>query len=126
MTAGPAADGTVGVMVEVSREQFEEMVGDAFDELPDEAINSLGNVAVLIEDDPPEPGLLGLYDGVPMTERGDALPELPDRIFIFRSSICEMCADAEEVAAEVRITVFHEVAHHLGIDDDRLHELGWG
>ncbi|MGY9073139.1 MAG: metallopeptidase family protein [Acidimicrobiales bacterium] len=113
-------------MVVVSRKRFEEMVGEAFDELPDEAFTSLGNVAVLVEDDPPEPGLLGLYEGVPITERGDDLPGLPDRIFIYRRSICDMCHDAEEVAAEVRITVFHEVAHHLGLDDDRLHELGWG
>jgi predicted Zn-dependent protease with MMP-like domain len=83
---------------------------------------------VLVEDDPPEddPDLLGLYDGVALTERwGVPVMELPDRIFVFRRPLLDLCDSREELVEEVRITVVHEVAHHFGIDDDRLHELGY-
>ena len=86
------------------------------------------NVVVLVEDEPPadDPDLLGLYDGVALTERyGDYGMELPDRIFIYRGPLSRMCEDAEDLEEEVRITVVHEVAHHFGIDDDRLHDLGY-
>jgi predicted Zn-dependent protease with MMP-like domain len=86
------------------------------------------NVVVLVEDEPPddEPDLLGLYDGVAMTERdGSYGLELPDRIFIYRNPLLDMCESEKELVDEVRITVVHEVAHHFGIDDDRLHELGY-
>lgn len=76
---------------------------------------------------PPEPGLLGLYEGVPLTERGEGyFGFLPDRISIYWREICAVCATPEDVVEQVRITVVHEIAHHFGIDDDRLHELGWG
>jgi predicted Zn-dependent protease with MMP-like domain len=83
---------------------------------------------VLVEPEPPadDPDLLGLYDGVALTDRyGDMLPELPDRIFIYRGPLLDMCETEEELVEEVRITVVHEVAHHFGIDDARLHELGY-
>jgi predicted Zn-dependent protease with MMP-like domain len=117
------------VPVEMSREEFEALVDRALDGIPEEIAARVHNVVVLVEDDPPpdDPELLGLYDGVALTERFDgAPPELPDRIFVYRHPLLQMCDDAEELVEEVRITVVHEVAHHFGIDDDRLHQLGYG
>jgi predicted Zn-dependent protease with MMP-like domain len=118
-----------GVPVEMSRERFEELVGEALDEVPPELLRHLDNVVVLVEDDPPpeDPDLLGLYEGIDLTRRGwDYGGALPDRIFIFRNPILTMCEDEDDVVDEVAVTVVHEIAHHFGIDDDRLHELGWG
>jgi predicted Zn-dependent protease with MMP-like domain len=112
-------------VVEMSREMFEDAVADALDQLPPE----LRNVVILVEDDAPDddPGLLGLYEGVPLTERDSwwAAGALPDRILIFRNPTLAICDTVAEVAEEVRVTVIHEIAHHFGIDDQRLHELGW-
>lgn len=100
---------------------------DALDGIPPEFTEVMDNVAVVIEDDPPQPGLLGLYQGVPLTERGQWYAGvLPDRISVYRNPICAICETPEQVAEEVQITVVHEIAHHFGIDDERLHELGWG
>ncbi|MDQ3485731.1 MAG: metallopeptidase family protein [Actinomycetota bacterium] len=114
-------------MIEMSRAVFEELVVDAIDDLPPEIARLMDNVAIFVEDDPP-PGedLLGLYEGVPMTERdtGYAMA-LPDRISIYRLPILRVSQDADEAREQVEITVVHEVAHHFGIDDDRLHELGY-
>jgi predicted Zn-dependent protease with MMP-like domain len=116
-------------MVEMGREEFEEAVADALDTLPPELTRVMDNVVILVEDDPPpgEEDLLGLYEGTPLTERdgGWAAGSLPDRITIFRRPTLELCASREEVVEEVQVTVVHEIAHHFGIDDDRLHELGW-
>lgn len=113
----------------MSREDFEDAVRDGLDLIPDELAARMDNVVVLVEDDAPadDPELLGLYEGVPLTERGEfwAAGSLPDRITIFRRPTLAICADREEVAEEVAVTVVHEVAHHFGIDDDRLHALGW-
>ena len=110
-------------------ERFDELVDQALDGIPDELASLVRNVVVLVEDEPPEDepdDLLGLYDGVALTERDGTLGvELPDRIFIFRGPLLDLCADEAELVEEVRITVVHEVAHHFGIDDDRLHELGY-
>lgn len=104
--------------------KFEQMVGEALDDLPDELQPVLDNVVVVIEDrNADEPDLLGLYDGVPHTERSGF--EGPDIITIYRHALCEMCDDLDDLADEVYVTVIHEVAHAAGIDDDRLHELGW-
>ncbi|MBX6388894.1 MAG: metallopeptidase family protein [Frankia sp.] len=112
-------------MVDVAPERFEELVVEAIDSLPPELGRQMSNVAVLVEEGTPD-GLLGLYEGVPLTERGDWYSAvLPDRITIYRAAICAICDTEEDVVEEVRITVIHEVAHHFGIDDDRLHELGW-
>ena len=114
--------------VEIERAAFEALVDQALDEIPDELTALIRNVVVRVEDEPPadDPGLLGLYDGVALTERyGDFGMELPDRIFIYRFPLQEMCASEEELVEEVRITVVHEVAHHFGIDDDHLHDLGY-
>ncbi len=114
----------------MSREEFEEAVADALDQIPDELADLMDNVVVLVEDDAPadEPDLLGLYEGVALTERGNAWGhgDLPDRIFIYRKPTLQMCVSADEVRDEVAVTVVHEIAHHFGIDDDKLHELGWG
>jgi predicted Zn-dependent protease with MMP-like domain len=119
----------------MSEDEFEAAVQDALDSIPDKLARAMDNVAVFIEDDyVPKPGedadtvLLGLYEGVPLTERDswwDA-GSLPDRITIFREPILDICASREDVIHEVAVTVVHEIAHHFGIDDDRLHELGWG
>ena len=108
--------------------RFEELVAEALDEVPAELMALLDNVVVLVEDrNSDEPDLLGLYEGYALTERGwDHSGALPDRIMIYREAICDICADEDEVADEVTITVVHEIAHHFGIDDDTLHELGWG
>ena len=116
-------------MVEMSREEFEDAVRDALDEIPEELAAQMDNVVVLVVDEPPEgePELLGVYDGVPLTERGEfwAAGALPDRITIFRLPTLQICDSRQDVVDEVAVTVVHEIAHHFGIDDDRLHELGW-
>ena len=114
-------------MKPLPRERFEELVADALDAVPAELMSLLDNVVVLVEDrNPDEPDLLGLYDGYALTERGWQYGgALPDRIMIYREPICAMCSTADEVVTEVTITVVHEIAHHFGIDDDRLHALGW-
>ncbi|HWM73908.1 MAG TPA: metallopeptidase family protein [Nocardioides sp.] len=114
--------------VDMDPERFEALVNEALDGIPDELADLVRNVVVLVEPEAPadDPHLLGLYDGVALTERyGDMLPELPDRIFIYRGPLLDMCATEEELIEEVRITVVHEVAHHFGIDDARLHDLGY-
>jgi predicted Zn-dependent protease with MMP-like domain len=113
-------------VIEVGPERFEEMVGTALDGLPDGLGRLMRNVAVTVEHDAGPPGLLGLYEGVPLTSRTTQYAGvLPDRITIYRQAICAICDTDEEVADEVRRTVVHEVAHHFGIGDDRLRELGW-
>jgi predicted Zn-dependent protease with MMP-like domain len=109
----------------MTRERFEELVRDALDEVPDDLLKLMDNVVILVEDDSPE-GLLGLYEGHALTERGWHYGGvLPDRIMIYRGPILRICDSEEDVVEEVAITVVHEIAHHFGIDDDRLHELGW-
>jgi predicted Zn-dependent protease with MMP-like domain len=113
-------------VIEVGPERFEEMVGTALDGLPDGLGRLMRNVAVTVEHDAGPPGLLGLYEGVPLTSRTTQYAGvLPDRITIYRQAICAICDTGEEVADEVRRTVVHEVAHHFGIGDERLRELGW-
>jgi predicted Zn-dependent protease with MMP-like domain len=114
-------------MVDVPVERFEELVADALDEIPDDLWRLVDNVAVVVRDGTPGSSLLGLYDGIPLTKRDASYDGMvmPDRISIFRRPILAMCADEAEVVRQVRITVIHEVAHHFGIDDERLTELGW-
>ena len=111
----------------MSAERFEELVADALDAIPDDLASMMDNVVVVVVDRSPSGGLLGLYEGVPLTERAGGYGDLslPDRITIYREAICGICADEDEVVRQVKITVVHEVAHHFGIDDDRLVELGW-
>ena len=115
--------------IDVSPERFDRLVDDALDQIPESLATVVDNLVVLVEDEPPpeEPGdLLGLYDGVALTERDSRYAgALPDRIFVFRRPLLDYCDSEEQLVEEVRITVLHEVAHHFGIDDARLHELGW-
>jgi predicted Zn-dependent protease with MMP-like domain len=108
--------------------RFDELVSDALDLIPPELAAAIDNVVVLVEDrDPEDPELLGLYQGVALTERdSNYAGSLPDTITIYREALLDMCDSDAEVVDEVAITVIHEIAHHFGIDDDRLHELGWG
>ncbi|WP_043501414.1 metallopeptidase family protein [Georgenia sp. SUBG003] len=117
----------------MSRDDFEEAVSEALDLIPLELAEKMDNVVVLVEDEPTaeqlagEEDLLGIYEGTPLTERDSwwAAGSLPDRITIFRGPTLRLCETEEEVVEEVAVTVVHEVAHHFGIDDARLHELGW-
>lgn len=108
----------------VPRYRFEQMVADALDALPADLVPVLDNVVVQVYDaNPGEPHLLGLYEGTPHTKRwGD---EGPDLISIYRVPLCQICEDIDHLADEIYVTVIHEVAHAAGIDDDRLHDLGW-
>ena len=105
--------------------EFEQAVGDALDAVPQELMRLLDNVVFLVEAEPPsdDPD----YDGTPLTERGDGWAgALPDRITVFRGPLTRMCVDREDLLDEIAVTVVHEIAHHFGIDDERLHALGWG
>ncbi len=116
-------------MIDIPGPQFEDLVARALDEVPDELARLVDNVVVVVEDEPPasEPQLLGLYEGIPLTERDTWYSGvLPDRITIYRLPTLRICDSAEDVVDEVHITVVHEIAHHFGIDDERLHELGYG
>lgn len=124
-------------------DEFQECVERALARMPQSVMMKLENVAVFIEDrydpaihgvdddasSPSEVGLiLGLYEGIPMTERtwGWDAGKLPDRIFLYQESILEICESAQQVETQIAITIVHEIAHHFGIDDDLLHDLGWG
>lgn len=123
----------------LSEAEFEAAASDALDLIPGELVDAMDNVVVLVEDEPEaellgpddvgEDGLatlLGLYDGIPLTERDDTWSlTLPDRILIFRGPLSRWCRNREELVEEIAVTVIHEIAHHFGIDDDRLAELGW-
>jgi len=116
-------------VLDLTPAEFEDLVAEALDEIPDELARLVDNVVFLVEDDvaPGQPSLLGLYQGVPLTERGHYYAgAAPDRITIYRRPILRMCRTYEDVLDQVHITVVHEIAHHFGIDDDRLHELGYG
>jgi predicted Zn-dependent protease with MMP-like domain len=117
------------VPIEMDPERFDALVDEALDAIPDELARLVHNLVVLVEDEPPEgepADLLGLYDGVALTQRDFVTPlHLPDRVFIFRNPLLDLCASEEELVEEVRITVVHEIAHHFGISDARLHELGY-
>ena len=111
----------------MTEDEFEDAVADALDSVPAALTRQMRNVVVLVDDDPPDgSGVLGLYEGTPLTERGDGWAgALPDRITIFRNPLAAMCHTREQLVHEIRVTVVHEIAHHFGIDDERLHELGW-
>ncbi|QJU52908.1 metallopeptidase family protein [Herbiconiux sp. KACC 21604] len=116
-------------MVEMTADDFEELVSDELDQLPDDMLDGLENVVFVVEDRPEDGSLdlLGLYDGVAVTERGQyGFGEMPDRITLYRESLLALCDDVDEVRDQVHITLVHEIAHYYGIDDARLHELGWG
>jgi len=114
--------------LEMDAEAFEALVTDELDELPDEMIDGLDNVVFVVEDRPEDGSLdlLGLYDGIALTERGQYdFGALPDRIIVYREPHLDVCDSVDELRDEVHTTLVHEIAHFYGIDDDRLHELGW-
>jgi predicted Zn-dependent protease with MMP-like domain len=125
---------TVAIVI-VSRRRFEEMVADALDSLPRAIARQLDNVAVVTEDWPPREErdalaerdrlLLGLFRGVPRTRRSLWTTSGPDLITIYRGPLCEVATDEDDLARRVRVTVLHEIGHHFGLSDERLHELGW-
>jgi predicted Zn-dependent protease with MMP-like domain len=114
--------------VEMSLRRFEELVSDALDQVPPTFADAMDNVVVLVEEyNAEEPSILGLYHGIALTERmSDYGGVLPDRISIYRAPLLSMCDTEEQVVEEVLVTVMHELGHHFGVDDHRLHELGWG
>src|SRR5262245_16290295 len=118
---------TVTRMIDVPLERFEELVADALDGLPAELGGYMDNVAVFVADWGARSNILGLYEGIPLTGRANyGGMAMPDRIHIYRVPICQICWSEDDVVEQVRRTVIHEVGHHFGIGDRRLHELGWG
>lgn len=116
-------------MPQLNHDEFERLVIDELDLLPDDMLDGLDNVVFVVEDRPEDGTLdiLGLYDGVALTERGQyGFGEIPDRIVIYREPLLELFDDLDELREQVHVTLVHEIAHFFGIDDDRLHELGWG
>ncbi|MDQ1710042.1 MAG: hypothetical protein QOG49_1427 [Frankiaceae bacterium] len=114
------------MVVNVPAEQFAELVADALDALPPTFTKLMNNVTITVDDDSPPGDKYGLYVGVPLTARnGNYGMVLPDRIVLYRQTINEFCTDEEQVRRRVEVTVVHEVAHHFGIDDHKLHDLGW-
>ena len=113
-------------MITVDPDTFEQMVGTALDSLPAQFAGLMQNVAVLVEHEPGPRGLLGLYEGVPLTNRTTSYAGvMPDRITIYQQAICALCDTEAEVVEQVGRTVIHEVGHYFGISDERLRELGW-
>ena len=119
----------------MERFEFEGLLRQALSQIPKRYLGRLENVEIIVEDWPTQDQLaghnlddgetlLGLYEGVPLTERADYMAILPDRITIFQRSIESVCHSSDEIVEEVRATLIHEIAHHFGIDDDRLHEMG--
>ncbi|GAA3595461.1 metallopeptidase family protein [Klugiella xanthotipulae] len=115
-------------MVEITDTDFELLVTAELDALPDAIVENLDNLVIAIEDIPEDGSadLLGLYDGLALTERGNyGFGEIPDRITLYKNNLQAICNTLDELRDEVHITLVHEIAHHFGIDDARLHELGW-
>lgn len=115
--------------MELPDDVFDSLVEEALEAVPDDLLALVSNAVLLVEDDPPEghpPDILGLYEGIPLTERDSWYSGvLPDRIFVFRRPTLAICDTIDDVVDEVTVTVVHEIAHHFGIGDERLHELGW-
>ncbi len=136
MTGVPGLSGppSIGAVHPIPEARFEALVAEALDAIPPELGRFMDNVAVLVADRGDPPDLLGLYDGVPLTEREEygagifGVPgglAMPDRIHLYRLALCDFCDDERQLRDEILVTVVHEVAHHFGIDDERLTELGW-
>lgn len=112
----------------ISDDEFNEVVELALSDLPEELREAMDNVVIFIEDDAPEgePDLLGLYEGIALTERDSAYGFVPpDTISLYKNNLIDFALDDDDLRDQIYITVIHEIAHHFGIDDDRLHELGW-
>ncbi len=116
------------MMEPVSQDAFEEMINDALDTIPEEFARHMTNMVVLARDfNPDEPTLLGLFEGIPLTEQhSNHSGFLPDAVFVYKDALEAMCSDEEELRHEVKVTVLHEVGHYFGLEEHELHELGWG
>lgn len=116
------------MMEPVSQDAFEEMINDALDTIPEEFARHMTNMVVLARDfNPDEPTLLGLFEGIPLTEQhSNHSGFLPDAVFVYKDALETMCGDEEELRHEVKVTVLHEVGHYFGLEEHELHELGWG
>jgi len=115
------------MMFEISNERFEQLASEALASLPVELAAQIENLAVIVDDQAAGRSLFGLYEGIPLTKRGPLSYSgvMPDRITLYQTTICRHCMSEEEVIAQIRKTVVHEVGHHFGISDPRLEELGW-
>jgi len=121
-------DEFLGPAMQLDAEAFEALVIDELDQLPDDMVDGLDNLIFVTEDRPDDGSLdlLGLYDGVALTERGQyGFGELPDRIILYREPLLAVSADLDELRREIHVTLVHEIAHFYGIDDAELHRLGW-
>lgn len=119
--------------LQLSDDEFDAAVSDALDLIPEQLASKIENVAVFVEDayqpepwEDPDTVLLGLYEGIPLTERGGEPWAMPDRITLYKSAIEDICETQQDVVDQVTVTVVHEIAHHFGIGDATLHRLGWG
>jgi predicted Zn-dependent protease with MMP-like domain len=115
-------------MLDLDEAAFEALVVAELDELPDDMVDGLDNIVFVVEDRPEDGSLdlLGIYDGVALTERERyGFGEMPDRIVLYREPHLAACDDLDQLRDEIHVTLVHEIAHFYGIDDDRLHELGW-
>lgn len=115
-------------MENVHLDEFEQLVSEGIDTLPDDMLEQLDNVIFLVEEAPEDGShILGAYEGFSLADRGDyGYGEEPDRIILYRKSLVNHCADRDELVREIRVTLVHEIAHFYGIDEARIHELGWG
>lgn len=115
-------------MLDISEEHFEELVDAGLRRIPRELLDNVNNVAIVVEDyNMEDPGTLGLYEGIALPLRtNEYTSALPDKISIYREALCDFCHTEEELVEQVAITVIHELGHHFGIDDAKLHSLGWG
>ncbi len=114
--------------MEMDTATFEKLVIDELDQLPDDMVEGLENVVFVVEDRPEDGSLdlLGLYDGLALTERTQyGMGELPDRVVVYREPLLAQCDSEDELRDEIHTTLVHEIAHFYGIDDEQLHEMGW-
>ncbi len=115
--------------MELPEERFDELMDEALSSLPGKFLENLDNVIIVVEDEPEDGSdVLGWYEGTALTERDTSygLGHLPDRVVLFRGPLTRMCADEDDLRDEIEITLVHELGHYHGIDEERLHQLGWG
>lgn len=121
--------GLASLAMELPEERFDDLVDEALTHLPAALLENLDNVLIVVEDEPDDGSdVLGWYEGTALTERDTSygMGQLPDRVVLFRGPLTRMCEDEEELLDEIGITLVHELGHYHGIDEERLHELGWG
>jgi predicted Zn-dependent protease with MMP-like domain len=120
-----AIAGKVATMEPIDVDAFEALVADALEAIPDQLRAEMENVAIIVDDESPPGRLYGLYEGIPLTQRGTYGGARPDRITLFLATICQSARTPDELAQRVRVTLLHEVGHHFGLGESRLRELGW-